>query len=443
MMPYSESGRLPAERANKLGHLEVVDSELVKSLIEQFESTTYSGQEYACEWNAFNSDEKPLNIIFCVDGSLQVIDSKTLPKKELSFIKVALLTLDKYAIDKIDNKYPHPLDLKRIMSDSALYHSTAFPLKGVTLKDMNNYNAVRKIIFDSFKDISLEKEPMNTLKWIIYEKWEEDETNTSPSFQCPHCEKEIESLSYDKEEDDCPHCNNLVYITDIIGFHLDMTDDHTPSTVATAYMLVYETILLFTPIRFYWDSKNFSTLEDTLFLKDGPLSLNSQYSKLVIPIRRFFEHAKDKNIKIHIAGQEKSGSFVEHLEIISKKILAEEEEQGLMYFLPDNKYIDHNIRIKPNKKEPYGHRVNYGNKMFVSTSKHHQIVLSIPTGEYKDVKELNDLIGVERIVKTIETLVSHKHEGALVPIQLANGIASLSTYPSANVLSLFASKVLS
>ena len=60
-----------------------------------------------------------------------------------------------------------------------------------------------------------------------------------------------------------------------------------------------------------------------------------------------------------------------------------------------------------------------------------------------DTNNINDLIGVERIIKTIETLVSHKHQGALIPIQLANGIASLSTYPSAKVLKLFASKVFS
>lgn len=440
---YLEGSRLPAERASKLGHLEVLDSELVKSLIEQFQSSTMLKKEYGGKWIKFNSNEKPLNIIYCVDGSLQIITSSTTPPKELSFIKVALLTLDKYALDKIDKKFPHPLDLKKIMSNSAVYHSTVFPLKGISLDNMNNYNTVRKIIFDSFNDKNLDAEPMNTLKWIIYEKWEENKNNISPSFQCPHCENIIDGLKYDTIEDNCPHCKNIIYITDIIGFHLDMTDEHTPTTVASAYMLVYETILLFTPIRFYWESKNFKTLEDTFFLKDGPLSLNSQYSKLVIPIRKFFEYAKSEKVSIYIAGQEKTGSFVEHLEIISKRILIEEKEKGTMYFIPNNEYIDLNIRIKPNKKEPYGHRVNYGNKIFISTSKYHQIVLSIPTGKYMDTNNINDLMGVERIIKTIETLVSHKHQGALIPIQLANGIASLSTYPSAKVLKLFASKVFS
>jgi hypothetical protein len=69
------------------------------------------------------------------------------------------------------------------------------------------------------------------------------------------------------------------------------------------------------------------------------------------------------------------------------------------------------------------------------------VVLSIPTGEYKDTNNIDDLIGAKKIINTVHKLVSHKHENALLPIQLANGIASLSTYPSAQVLKLFASKI--
>jgi len=38
-------------------------------------------------------------------------------------------------------------------------------------------------------------------------------------------------------------------------------------------------------------------------------------------------------------------------------------------------------------------------------------------------------------------ILSNRYEGALLPIELANGIASLSTYPSAKVLELFSSSV--
>ena len=48
-----------------------------------------------------------------------------------------------------------------------------------------------------------------------------------------------------------------------------------------------------------------------------------------------------------------------------------------------------------------------------------------------------DLIGLPRIPATLPRLVSHKFEGALLPVELANGIASISSYPSATILRRF------
>jgi len=36
---------------------------------------------------------------------------------------------------------------------------------------------VREIIFESVKDASLDGEPLETLKWIAYEKWDEKQNN--------------------------------------------------------------------------------------------------------------------------------------------------------------------------------------------------------------------------------------------------------------------------
>ena len=69
---------------------------------------------------------------------------------------------------------------------------------------------------------------------------------------------------------------------------------------------------------------------------------------------------------------------------------------------------------------------------------YYHLVLSIPTGNYKDSSSLSDLIGIKRILATLPTIVSHRHECALVPIELANGVASLSSYPSAAILKVFA-----
>ena len=68
------------------------------------------------------------------------------------------------------------------------------------------------------------------------------------------------------------------------------------------------------------------------------------------------------------------------------------------------------------------------------------MVLSVPTGNYcerGDFPVAGDLIGLDRILATLPELVSRRFEGGLYPIELANGIASLSSYPSARILQRF------
>lgn len=64
----------------------------------------------------------------------------------------------------------------------------------------------------------------------------------------------------------------------------------------------------------------------------------------------------------------------------------------------------------------------------------------MPTGDYlRDAGRptRDDLLGLMRILATLPSLVSHKFEGALYPVELANGIASMSSYPSAAILQRF------
>ena len=430
-MPYQGGKRLSGERASKLGHLDVIKSDLVNELIEQFENLEPNEIETKSSWESVKIEDEPLRLIFAVDGSKQTIRSDFPPYKELSFVKTALLRLDQHALGKLDQDAPHPMALRDIMSDSAMYHATVLPLKGVSVKGKNNYDAVREIIYDSLRDPSLGGEPYETLKWLAYEKWTTVK-KVSPSFRCPHCSEEVAGLPYDVDEGKCEHCSNHLYLSDMIGFHLEMGEDAAPDSVSVMYMLIHEMLLLFTGIRYFWERKKFGVLNNALFIKDGPLMLKGQYSKLVIPIRNFFEFAKAKGIIIHIIGQEKTGAFVDHLDIISRHV------PHTSVFAPSNEYIRKEVQHRPERSEPYGSRTNYGNKVFVKLNEYNHLVLSVPTGEYKDSQSLDDFIGLKRIIATLPAIASHRFECALVPVELANGVASLSSYPSAAILKVFA-----
>jgi len=429
-MPYKAGDRLPGERGSRLGHLDVLNSELVNKLVKSFENNTPPDVSNKSFWEPIPTQGDPLALIFGIDGSMQSIESDSFHNKRLAFVKTALLRLDRFALSRIDKDTPHPFALRDILSESALYHATVFPLRHASLPGMNTYHAIRQIIFESMKDASLNGEPLETLKWIAYEKWD-GEQKSLPLFECPYCEEKIATLPYNAEKGECPNCKGLLFLTDMLGFHLEMAPDSAPETIATSYMNIHELLLLFTGIRYYWEEKR-EILSQCLFVKDGPLTIRAQYSKLVNPIRRFLAYARNEGYPIHIIGQEKTGRFYNHLELIGR-----EAPIGSL-FIPANQYIKEEVQHRPTTGAPYGKDTNYGAKIFVKLNNFHQMVLNIPTGEYVEDPKLSNLIGADRIFATIPTILSNRFEGALLPIELAHGIASLSTYPSAQILKIFA-----
>ena len=431
-MPYKPGSRLPGEFASKIGHLEVLKSPLVQRLCQNFKNPQVPEECRHLGWIPIPDGGTPLKFIFGVDGSTQTIQSDISPYSTIAFIKTALLKLDEYKLSKVDKESPHPYVLRDILQESAIYHATAFPLQNVRIEGMSNYDAVRSILFESIKDTSAEMEGqiMETFKWLAYRKWT-SEKQPLTYFGCPHCSSQTATLPYDAEEGKCPHCSKHLYITDWLGFHQVMALDSAEANIATDYMNIHETLLLFTAIRTYWEKKK-SILSECLFVKDGPLSVRAQYSKLVVPIRKFLEYARDQGHPIHIIGQEKSGRFFDHFQYIG----IDTPDHSL--FIPNDEYIRTQIQHRPpDIGAQYGFDTNYGAKVFVKWSEYHKMVLNIPFGDFNPNPKLNDLIGYNQIFGTIPKILSNRHEGALLPIELAHGIASLSTYPSAKILKLF------
>jgi hypothetical protein len=425
-MPYSQGTRLPGESASKLGHLAVIKSEWVKALVNEFEYSTKTNTDPSKTlWTAFNpTGIELLRNVWAVDGSFVPIETQEKPPKEVSFVKTALLTVDRAKLDVIDKENPHPLLLQDVLKESAIFHATVFPLKNIRTALGTNYDAVRNIVLDSMK-VDESGAFYETLKWIAYQKWN-PKTSSSPSFECPHCHHRIEGgLPFDADEGKCPKCNETVFLTDMIGFHLDMDEESAPESVSSAYMLVMEHLMLFTAIRLLWHHTDKQVLSDTLFIKDGPLTLRSQYSKLVDPIRKFLQYAKERNRPIHIIGQEKSGAFFDHLASIVRFAPPHVRGEKATYAVLSHDYVRREVYRSPNlaKLDPGAY-----------------MVLNVPTGQYDPVGTFpaaSDLIGLPRILATLPSLVSHKFEGALFPVELANGIASMSSYPSAKILQRF------
>ena len=439
-MAYSSNGRLPSESASKLGHLSVIQSQWVRSLIEDFEDMQYHEDMHNTSlWQLFDvSKYEKLKYIWAADGSYVSVKTNPPTGKEVAFIKTALLSVDQKKLSKIDKKNPHPLLLQDIMTGSALLHSTVFPLKNVKTNLGNNFDAVRNIIYDSMK-VDEDGQYFKTLKWLSYKKWAGVQIN-SPKFDCPHCSKEIPGLPFDAPESICPYCQKKVFLTDMLGFHLDMEEESASEKIVSAYMLIMELLMLFTVVRLMWHHKDKSLFSDSLFIKDGPLMLRSQYSKLVPLIRDFIEYTKQSKRPIHLIGQEKSGVFYDHLKMLFKYVNPQKIGETLSLAVLTHEYVRKEVYRTGELANPYGSRTNWGEKVFAKFDPDTALVLNIPTGNYNaDPKfpNKNDIIGLGRIMATLPELISRRYEGALFPVELANGVASMSNYPSAKILEHF------
>lgn len=442
-MSYNSTGRLGVDSASKLGHLLVTKSRWVNSLVDDFEDSEIPDTDLSqTDWLEFNGKElKPLSRIWAVDGSYVSVKSGGKIPKEVAFVKTALLNVNKAKLDEVDKEHPHPLLLQDIMSGSAVFHATVFPLRNVKSSLGSNYDAIRNIVNDSVK-VDENGAFYETLKWLVYKKWSNTESK-SPAFDCPCCGKEVSGLSFNEDERNCPYCNKTIFLTDMIGFHLDMDEDSAPDAVASSYMLVMELLMLFTAIRILWSHSDKSIISDTLFIKDGPLTLGKQYSKLVPSIREFLQFAKDSGRPIYIIGQEKSGKFVDHLTAISMYTAPYQYSENLRYYPLTHQYVRREVQRRSNLGSPYGKRSNWGEKIYVKLDPTTNLVLSIPTGAYNesdDFPKAYDLIGLNRILATLPSLISRRFESALYPLELANGIASMSSYPSAKILQDFLDK---
>ena len=180
-------------------------------------------------------------------------------------------------------------------------------------------------------------------------------------------------------------------------------------------MTIHETLLLFTAIKYFWENDR-KYLFDCLFVKDGPLSIRAQYSKLVQPIRNLLAYACDQGYPIHIIGQEKSGAFFDHFQFIGYNL-----PSGTS-FVPKDHYIRKEIQGRSLSGAEYGMYTNYGAKIFVKVNEYHKMVLNIPTGKFNANPSTKDLIGYDRIIATLPQIISNRYEGALLPIELAHGI---------------------
>src|SRR5690606_2112499 len=118
-----------------------------------------------------------------------------------------------------------------------------------------------------------------------------------------------------------------------------------------------------------------SALQETLFIKDGPLAFFGQTANIHKPMRSLCAWLQGKHALL-LAGLEKSGAFVDHADEIAQTL------ENNKVLLLNNEYIYKYIMPgKADAAKPYGSTTYYGNKIILKSEYGGMFVITLPTKE--------------------------------------------------------------
>ena len=431
-MAYAGSGRFPIERASKIGHVKIIEEPRVQRLLEAFERTEGNEQDAVGELtgNLDLNNYGDIQNVVAIDGSHLAIPNTFRDRKRIAFIPVLAPILKPSEFTALkEDPILDPRDLAKTLHDRFTPKVAVLPLSGVTIPGETVVHTIRKTCDDVLRYTDL----YPALKFLISREWLND-YEMQEHMECYSCSREF-VLPRSQLLFSCPHCAAPHTLGDYLRLSPSEPQDWATEEAAIGLRNIMETLLMFRLLILYSDRP--AVLRRTLFVKDGPLLLRAQLSRLIEPIRAFLTHLRDNGTVFHLLGVEKSGDLVDHAPLIADVLNHPGD-----FFLPSVQYLHERIQGVPFVESSYRNRVQYGAKVVVRLGNHHVVALNVPSGEFLLSPQFEDLIGFEPAASVLSEMVSYSYENALIPLVLANSLASIAPRPSSDILEAFARRFL-
>jgi hypothetical protein len=433
------SGRFPLEFASKLGHVKLVEHEHIARLVRQFERTDTAGDTPVGGLTGKLSlaSSSSIRFVLTVDGGQAIIPNKLRHDKRLAFIKVCAMVIRREDITYLhQNPVIDPRQLSRMFEDGVWYNAAALPLAGICIPGETVRETIRKTV-----DAVMEYTRLyDVLNFLVSRLWDPSydmspATNpAAPHMDCLRCGATV-WLPRNEFNFACCACGYHHRLADYLGIAQDAPEDWAREEAAMSLRNSLETLTLFHFIIRQWRTRP-EGMNEILFLKDGPLLLRAQLSRLIEPIRALLQEIRGRGSELYVAGTEKNGELVDHIEDLKRHL----PEPG-DFFLPSVRYLLEEIAGLQYDPERYRNRVQYGSKVVVRLGPNHVIPLDVPTGAFLTDPHPSDLIGFAETAAVLSEMISYSHDNALIPIKLVNEYSSISDRPSGDILKAFAGKL--
>lgn len=435
-MSYAKNG-FPVEPASKIGQLRIINDPLLQGIVQSFEAAgpTAGTPLVSVTGHIDLTIESEVRRIVVIDGGEALIPNPIRRERALGFISAAALLLRMDEYEKLaGDPMADPRDISRQLENKLWYKATAIPLSGVSMPGMNVREALRAVVNSTLSHANTGL--IDTLRFLIYREWLPTwpPAEEPPSMDCLSCGQRI-TLPYKERAVSfaCSGCSHQHYLSDYLGI-CEVAEDFGRESTVSNLRNVLEALMLFDLIRKYRQEKE--QLRKTLFIKDGPLLLRAQLSRLVDPIRGFITYLRDADVVLHIVGVEKNGPLVGVIDEFKDKLAHPGD-----FFLASTKFLIEEVSGSE-MPDNYRNRVLYGAKVAVRLGRDHVVVLNVPTGPFMSDPHEVDLIGFSDSARILSRLVSYRYPNALVPLVLVNSMVSIAQRPSGTILETFAAELI-
>lgn len=445
-MPYESDDSY--ETAKKLGHVPIVENELVQEELEGFETRNSDPDDiplddHTVDIETLDSPEPEIEFLLSFDGSnLEVATKEEYPSNRIGFIQIAGVMTRLDVLEKQQSqRFVDPAEVNDL-ADVSL-QDIVMPSTNYCRDDADTTReSWRKQTFETFKSRYIEDESLLEHFLRIVESHEK----TAPSgdiivARCPAPDCAAENLAVDPYDGGtCSRCGADVYPTDTLRIHERVNEQQRNGRAISSLMSVIEHLSMVAYLRYLHENMP-ERLSRVGFVVDGPLAQFDTYAwfhePLLQTIETVYEQQREQGYSPPvIVGVEKSGNFVDHADNIRDQL----EPYSILGL--SSRYIYEHIITTRDTGQEYGSNTYYGQK-FIYKSKSDRIfcisVPKLPQGEPRHAPASYPLL--RKTVDTLSMVETALYEDSLIPVSLAHENASIPLKSGGKVLELFAKEI--
>jgi len=441
-MPYTQiHGRRPFERASKIGHTQIINSELVKSFLDGCSLPEPPSEESLSDLlEALPDGTGAIKTVIAIDGGLtETYIRPEFPSASIAFMNFGPLLLKLAHLKDLDRLTFIGPDDMRALKEVHRY-TLVLPTRAVLARGAQTFSVgVRRSVHEFLA--SGDGRLLSALAWLLFREWkkpDERETWAVPRCPDPSCSGgKLVFRSGGPDVQECGSCGTAVYLADCLRLYERIDDEQGAGGILGYLLTALEQLVLVHLIMFLWKNVP-EMLGEVLFVKDGPLAFFGVTAPLSRPMRELMDALKDSSgaSVIHLVGVEKSGPFVEHAALIEKRL------GDLSVLVLNNEYIYRYIVPGDSAAKVFGANTYYGAKVVFRGDSQDTYVATLPTARHDGGPSLEDLYNAGEVLQVVRKLRCSMYDNALIPVVLANHLVSLSDVPSSEILAKFAKKTM-